>query len=485
MSKKYSESKDLKHIGRFYDAAREVSLGFVPTGIAFIFLLGVFYVSSFIVGEVRSSTVIIIAGVLGGYMALNIGANDVANNVSPAVGSKALTMGGALVLAAIFESAGAMIAGGEVVTTIKNGIIDPQMIESKEIFITLMMSALISAAIWLNLATYLGAPVSTTHSIVGGVMGGGIAAAGISIVNWTTMGKIVASWIISPLMGGIIAALFYQFIIHVVLNKKDKLGAAKTWVPIVVSIMASAFTMYLILKGLKKIWKPEIEIVWLIGALIILLLPFLIRPFIKSASMKMENRAKSVNKLFTLPLIISAALLSFAHGANDVANAVGPLAAIVNIASGDDIASKVGIPIWVMMIGAFGISVGLILFGPKIIRNVGEKITKLDQVRAFCIALAAAITVIIASQLGIPVSSTHITVGGVFGVGLYREVIGHKKRKKASKELSDKKIAKRKLVRRWHVMSIASAWVITVPCAALMSAGIYYVISHFGINNFM
>lgn len=483
MSKKYSISKDLKQIDRFQKAAKQVSAGFAPMGIAFLFLLGVFYAISMITGEMNNNTIIMLAGVLGGYMALNIGANDVANNVSPAVGSKALTMTGALVIAAIFEAAGSMIAGGDVISTIKDGIIDPDMIAGNAVFITIMLSALLSAALWLNLATYLGAPVSTTHSIVGAVMGSGIAAAGVAIVNWGTMTKIVASWVISPVLGGVIAALLFKFIKHTILGKDNKIAAAKRWVPILISIMASCFTMYIITKGFKHILKVDDNTVWLTGVIILFALPLLIKPFVNASAGKMENRAKSVNKLFTLPLIISAALLSFAHGANDVANAVGPLAAIVSTASGEAVTTSVGIPIWVMMIGAFGISFGLVLFGPGIIRTVGEKITKLDQVRAFCVALSAALTVIVASQLGLPVSSTHITVGGIFGVGLYREFSGHKKREKAAKDISAKKLQKRKLVRRWHVLSIASAWVVTVPCAALLSAGIYYVLIHFGIES--
>ncbi len=477
---KFTVNQDLKQFTRFKKASFEASENFFPTGVALLFLLAVFYGVSIITGEISNSTIIIIAGVLGGYMALNIGANDVANNVAPAVGSKALTMTGALIIAAIFESSGAMIAGGDVVSTIKKGIIDPEMISSSAVFIMIMLSALFAAALWLNLATYLGAPVSTTHSIVGGVMGSGIAAAGIAIVDWGTMSKIAASWVISPVMGGLIAAMLFKCIKFCILQRDDKLAAAKRWVPIMVSVMASIFTMYLMLKGFKKLWKPDPDTIWLTGVIIFVGLPMLIRPFIAKYTKNLENRSKSVNKLFTLPLIISAALLSFAHGANDVANAVGPLAAIVSSASEGVVAAKVGIPIWVMVVGAFGISFGLLLFGPKIIRTVGEKITKLDQVRAYCVALSAAITVIIASQLGLPVSSTHIAVGGIFGVGIYREFSSHSRRKKAS-EIPAEKLEKRKLVRRSYLLSIAAAWVITVPCAALLSAGIYKTMEFFDV----
>lgn len=486
MTKKTSNSihKDLKKLQRIEKATGEVAHSLMPLGLGFLFLVIVFFSVQILTGGVNNGMVIVVAGVLGAYMALNIGANDVANNVSPAVGSKALTMAGALILAAIFEAGGAIIAGGEVVSTIKNGIVDQSLITENSTFILLMLSALLAAALWLNLATYLGAPVSTTHSIVGGVMGAGIVAVGIAAVSWPTMGKIAASWVISPVMGGVIAAGLFKFIKHVILSKSDMLQASKRWVPVLVSVMVSSFTMYLMMKGLKNIWKPAPDTIWITGLVILLVLPVLLNPFVSSQTKNLENKAKGVNRLFTIPLIISAALLSFAHGSNDVANAIGPLAAIVSSATEGAISSKVGIPHWVMLIGALGISLGLLLFGPKIIHTVGKKITKLDQVRAFCIALSAAVTVIVASTLGLPVSSTHITVGGVFGVGLYREFSNHKKRKKAQ-ALSARKLEKRKLVRRRYLLSIAAAWVITVPCAALLASLIYMLLDYLQVSAFI
>jgi len=252
------------------------------------------------------------------------------------------------------------------------------------------------------------------------------------------------------------------------------------------------------MKGLGKIVKVDATTIMFIAAGAYVAVYFMVKIYIDKKAALMENRKKSVYQLFVIPLICSAALLSFAHGANDVANAVGPLAAIVSAAEGGGIASKVGIPIWVMIIGAAGISAGLVLFGPKLIRTVGEKITKLNPLRAFCVALAAAITVIIASFMGLPVSSTHIAVGGVFGVGLYREFISNRKQRlklgaikpsaiagaaaTADEMLMEpgakklKKSAKRKLVRRQHIMTIAAAWVITVPAAALLAAALFHAL---------
>ncbi|MBT5178245.1 MAG: inorganic phosphate transporter, partial [Rhodospirillaceae bacterium] len=343
-----------------------------------------------------------------------------------------------------------------------------------------------------------GAPVSTTHSIVGGVMGAGIAAAGVSSVNWVVMAKIAASWVISPLLGGMIAAAFLLFIKYAVLYKDDKIAAAKRWVPVLVAIMAAAFSVYLVMKGFKRIWRPDASMIAAIGVAAFGLSYVIVKSAVVRAAVNLENRRKSVGNLFTIPLICAAALLSFAHGSNDVANAVGPLAAIVSAVTQGTVAAKVTLPLWVLAIGAIGISVGLLLFGPKIIEIVGEKITKLDRVRAFCVALSASITVIIASTLGLPVSSTHIAVGAVFGVGFLREFITNRRIKFAMpkaigaqagtengappevpSERSRAKARARKLVRRKHLMTIIAAWVITVPASAVLAAILFLVINKF------
>ena len=506
--------KDLKKIAKVEAAAQEQGQTMARIGLAMLFLLAVWIFTS--MGGPGFGPFVIAAAVIGGYMAMNIGANDVANNVGPAVGSKAMTLTVAIIIAAVFEAGGALIAGGEVVSTIKSGIIDPSLMPDAATFMTAMMAALLAAALWLNLATFVGAPVSTTHSIVGGVMGAGIAATGFSAVNWATVTKIAASWVISPLMGGVIAAAFLLFIRTTVLSKEDKIAAAKKWVPVVVAIMAGAFTMYLMNKGIKKVYKASWTEIILAGIAVYAVAWGLMRARIAARAVNLENRKKAVNQLFVVPLIFSAALLSFAHGANDVANAVGPLAAIVSASGSGEIVLKAGIPLWVMLVGAVGISVGLMLFGPKLIRTVGQEITKLNPVRAFCVALSAAITVIIASALGLPVSSTHIAVGGVFGVGFLREYLARQATETANaaprlsplaaaeqgvhdgletlenvtpplEHLPDvakaeKKFKKRKLVRRQHAWTIAAAWVITVPVAAVLAAVLFYLMMAVGVS---
>jgi len=527
------------------EAFKSSSIDFIRLGMALFFMVAVLTYSFMSSGGVPNNLFLAIAALFGAYMAMNIGANDVANNVGPAVGSKALTMTGAIIIAAIFEAAGAIIAGGDVVKTIKKGIIDIAAFGGNtDSFIWAMMAALLAAALWLNFATYFKAPVSTTHSIVGGVMGAGIAAAGFSIVAWGTMGKIAASWIISPVLGGIIAASFLFAIKKTMIFKENKIESAVKWVPIFVAIMSWAFVTYLTLKGLKKVWpsivsflaflpddkKPSFMIAALFGLIVALIVYFIVKSTVHKKMATIENSREGINALFTVPLIFAAALLSFAHGANDVANAVGPLAAINDAVINGGISAKAEIPLWVIAVGAMGIAVGLALYGPKLIRTVGSEITELDQMRAFSVAMAAAITVIIASQLGLPVSSTHIAVGGIFGVGFLREymdsngvkneiehdkeiLIDEKKQLKAlnaekvsleekthknkedyerivdlyklidEEEEQVKKVKKQvksaekvEYVKRDAVKKIVAAWVITVPAAAILSAMIFFMI---------
>lgn len=521
---KKGEYVDLTNINQIEHAGSSTRKEIMRVGLALIFMIAVMLYVGSTTEPVPHHYLLIIAAFIGGYMALNIGANDVANNVGPAVGSQALTMTGAIIIAAVFEASGALIAGGDVVSTIKDSIIDPAMLKDTATFIWLMMGALLAAAIWLNIATAFNAPVSTTHSIVGAVLGAGIAAGGFDIADWSVMGKIAASWVISPIMGGIIAAAFLYLIKRTITYQEDMLRAAAKIVPLLIAAMVWVFSTYLIMKGLKQLWKVEFLPASSIGLALAVTVYLLVKPMISKAALKMDQSKASINSLFTLPLIFSAALLSFAHGANDVANAVGPLAAINDAIFSGGVVSKASIPVWVMMVGAFGISIGLALYGPKLIRTVGSEITELDKMRAFCIAMSAAFTVIVASQLGLPVSSTHIAVGAVFGVGFLREYLKHSdaKRieeikahhehdapeivdeflrnfKKASierkgqmlKELKQakalspltkkerkslKKVYRKQLVKRSHIYKIAAAWIITVPLSGVLGSLLFFTI---------
>lgn len=483
--------KDLDKLSYVEEATSFVSRALVGPGIALVFVaLVVIFAGSFVTGS-SGALVIGAAGAIGAYMALNIGANDVANNVGPAVGSNALSMAGALVIAAVFETAGALIAGGDVVNTISSGIVDPSSVSDPQVFIWVMMAALASSALWVNLATWLGAPVSTTHAVVGGVMGAGVAAVGLSAVHWDVIGSITVSWIVSPLIGGIFAAGCLAFIKTFIIYQDDKIAAARRWVPILVALMVGAFATYLMLKGAAHFFPVTLGEAVIVGVASALASWLVFRPLIRHQSEGLENRNQSLRRLFTIPLVFSAALLSFAHGANDVANAVGPLAAIVAAVESGSVTETVGIPPWVMIVGALGISLGLLLFGPKLIRMVGQQITRLNPMRAYCVALSAAVTVIFASWLGLPVSSTHIAVGAVFGVGFFREwYTGRSQRRAAYVRRNSRRRRthppmvgaheeqrRRKLVRRSHFMTVIAAWVVTVPASAFLAAIVYMVLA--------
>ena len=292
----------------------------ISVGIIFIVFAGILGSLSLSVAD-EEIILLIAAAAVGGYMALNIGANDVANNMGPAVGGKVLTIFWAVMIAAIFESAGALLAGGDVVKTVAKGIITPGEMISVENFRYLMLSALLAAALWINLATYLNAPVSTTHSIVGGVMGAGIAGGGFGLVNWITMSKIAASWIISPVFGGLVAASMLFFIKIKIINTSERRAAAMKWVPFLIGLMAAAFVAYMSIKGLKKIWRPDVLEISIYSILGFFLAWVFSIPFIKKKANSLSEKKKDIHSLFNLPLIIGVALLCFAHGANDVANA--------------------------------------------------------------------------------------------------------------------------------------------------------------------
>lgn len=484
--------KDLKKLARLEAATASQARALAMPALALLFVAVAGLYAAQAVAPGPLSAFVVAAVVVAGYLALNIGANDVANNVGPAVGARALTMGGALLIAAVCEASGAILAGGDVVETVAKGIIAPPPDMGAREFILVMISALFAAAVWLNLATVLRAPVSTTHSIVGGVLGAGIAAAGFGVVDWATMGGIAASWVISPVLGGIAAAAMLAFIKWRILFKADRVSAARRWVPVLFGVMIAVFTLYMLSKGLKRLWSPSGDLALVMAVVSGLAGWLLARPWVRRRSEGMENRRKQISRLFVLPLVMAAALLSFAHGANDVANAVGPLAAIAAVAqSGQADVQTAALPDWILILGGLGISLGLALFGPRLIRTVGEQITKIDPMRAYCVALAAAGTVLLASALGLPVSSTHIALGGVFGVGLLREVLtnnGVRRRDpalaaaRADTPLSPKgmkklrKREKRRLVRRRHLFSIAAAWGVTVPATAAVAALLLWIL---------
>lgn len=519
---------ELKHIDEIDKATRQGHGELLRLGATMFFVVGVMLYAA-LKGGSEGGVLVVVGAVLGAYMAMNIGANDVANNVGSAVGAQALTLTGALGLAVVFEAAGALIAGGDVIRTIRSGIIDPAHIGDSWTMVWIMMAALLAGGLWINFATAFGMPVSTTHSIVGAVLGSGVAALGPDVVNWRVIGTIAASWVISPVLAGLFAALFLYLIKRIITYQVDMVAAARRTLPGLVALMAWSFWTFLLMQGFGRLWAADFTVAAVSGIVAAGAAYLYVRRAVSNPNYIIANTKSGVNRLFNPPLIFAAALLCFAHGSNDVANAVGPLASIVDSLGHLDgpVARLTPVPFWVLLTGALGLVVGLALFGSRVIHTLGEEITELDQMRAFSVALSSAVTVITASVLGLPVSTTHIAVGAVIGVGFLREYLkgnygrmvadmraqhpagdqaaidaflGRFERagvpeKKAmlaelkarSKQKADpanfskrerrelREVYRKELVTRTQVLRIFAAWLLTVPLSALLGGLFFFV----------
>lgn len=404
----------------------------------------------------------VLAIVFGLYMTWGIGANDVANAMGTSVGSGAITVKQAIIIAAIFEFAGAFIAGGHVTKTIRKGIIDPTPIANNpEILVFGMLAALLAAAIWLMVASTRGWPVSTTHSIVGAIVGFAMVGIGIDAVEWGKIGMIAASWVVSPLMGGTIAFLLMMSIRALILNTENPFQSAKRWGPAYVFLVGFIISLVTMFKGLKHL---NLEL----SAGMSFVVAILFGVFVAAVGWALINRVKvdpsadrdfhfaSVEKVFTPMMIFTACAMAFAHGSNDVANGIGPLAAVVSIVqSGGEVTQKAGLPLWVLVLGGFGIVVGLATMGYKVMKTIGTRITELTPSRGYCATLAAAATVVLASRTGLPVSTTHIAVGAVIGVGLARGI-----------GAIDVRV----------IGGIVMSWIVTLPVGGILAALIFFTL---------
>jgi len=405
-------------------------------------------------------TYLILACVFGAFMAWGVGANDVANAMGTSVGSKALTIKQAIVVAAIFEFAGAYLAGGQVTETIRKGMIDSSILtDSPELLVFGMLSALLAAGIWLMTASALGWPVSTTHSIVGAIVGFAAVGIGMDAVNWGKVGKIAMSWVISPAVSGVIAYGLFTSVQRLILNTKEPLTNAKRYVPGYIFLVGFIVSLVTLLKGLKHVGL-ELSIFQSYGIAIcsgiffMLIGIYFIRRLTFDPKADRDFHFTNVEKVFGVLMMFTACAMAFAHGSNDVANAVGPLAAVVGIVeSGGEVSQKTSMPPWILLLGGAGIVVGLITYGHKVIATIGTSITELTPSRGFSATLAAAATVVIASGTGLPISTTHTLVGGVLGVGLARGI--------AALNMN-------------IVRSIFMSWIITLPAGALLSIIIFY-----------
>lgn len=375
---------------------------------------------------------LILACVFGLFMAWGIGANDVANAMGTSVGSRALTMKQAILIAMMFEFLGAYLAGGEVTATIRSGIIDPELLhDNPELLVYGMLSALLAAGTWLMIASILGWPVSTTHSIVGAIIG--FASVGISVdaVDWSAVTSIVSSWVVSPVIAGFLAFWIFRSVQHLILDTDEPFINAKRYIPFYMFIVAFLISMVTMLKGLKHVFKgsgisfsfAECTLIALGIAILLTILGMVCLSRInvdKTADAK--NRFSSVERVFAILMIFTACAMAFAHGSNDVANAVGPMAAIISVLNTGSVSSTAPVTPWVLLLGGIGIVAGLATYGWKVILTIGKRITELTPSRGFAAEMAAAGTVVIASGTGLPVSTTHTLVGAVLGVGLARGI---------------------------------------------------------------
>ncbi|WP_299236898.1 inorganic phosphate transporter [uncultured Halomonas sp.] len=395
---------------------------------------------------------IILACLFGFFMAWGVGANDVANAMGTSVGSRAITIKQAILIAVIFEFLGAWLAGGEVTNTIRKGIIDPELLqEDPQLLVYGMLAALLAAATWLLIASMKGWPVSTTHSVVGAIVGFSVAGLGAAAVDWASVGKIAASWIVSPLLAGTIAFTLFKSVQHLIFEARDPFEAAKRYVPMYVFLVGFAVTMVTLTKGLKHVgldlgFGSSLLLSMLAGLLLAVLGAFMERRVQASKSKADHFGFSGVERVFGVLMIFTACAMAFAHGSNDVANAVGPLAAVIGVVrSGGEIEGAALVPWWVLVLGGGGIVVGLVTYGHKVIATVGTGITELTPSRGFAATLAAAVTVVLASGTGLPISTTHTLVGAVLGVGLARGMAALNLR---------------------VIGTIAMSWLITLPAGA-------------------
>ena len=411
----------------------------------------------------NAQVLLILACCFGFFMAWGIGANDVANAMGTSVGARALTMKQAVLVACVFEFAGAYLAGGEVTSTIRKGIIDSGVVASNpDLLVFGMMSALLSAGTWLLIASYFGWPVSTTHSIVGAIVGFAAIGIGFDVVEWPKVGSIAASWVVSPLLAGTIAFILFQSVRKLILESSDPFKNAKKYVPLYMFLAGFVISMVTFVKGLKHVGlsfstQESLALSFIFAIVISLIGAWLLRTIDNKEKERNGMIFNGIERIFAVLMVFTACAMAFAHGSNDVANAIGPLAAVVSvIQSGGEVAAKSIVPAWVLLLGALGIVVGLSMLGYRVMMTVGRSITELTPSRGFAAELAAAGTVVVASGTGLPISTTHTLVGAVLGVGIARGGL----------EALNLKV----------VSKIILSWLVTLPVGAILSIIFFYML---------
>ena len=409
----------------------------------------------------ESVVLLVLAAGIGLFVAWGIGANDVANAMGTSVGSGALKLKHAIIIAAIFEFSGAVLAGGQVTATVRKGIVDASVFtDSPDLLVYGMLASLLAAGTWLLVASRYGWPVSTTHSIVGAIVGFAAVGIDVSAVRWGVIASIVASWVVSPLIAGVIAAGLFISVRKLIFESSDAFQSARRYIPGYIFLVGFIIALVTLLKGLKHVGiefsavqsyalAVAIGLIAMgIGSVFIRRIPYVLE----------ENRDfhfATVERIFAVLMVFTACAMAFAHGSNDVANAIGPVAAVVSVVSGDGVAQKSTVPVWILLIGGAGIVGGLITFGQRVMATVGTRLTELTPSRGFAATLAAAATVVVASGTGLPISTTHTLVGGVLGVGLARGI-----------SAIDLPVVK----------TVFASWIVTLPVGAGLSVAFFYVL---------
>jgi PiT family inorganic phosphate transporter len=403
-----------------------------------------------------------LAAVFGLFMAWGIGANDVANAMATSVGSKSLTIKQAVFIAAIFEFSGAILAGGQVTKTIRKGIVDADLLSSSpELLLYGMLASLLAAGIWLLIASRNGWPVSTTHSIVGAIVGFAMVGIGTDAVHWNKVGFIVASWVVSPVLAGFISFMLFRSVQGLILNTDDPFDNAKKYVPYYIFLVGFIIALVTLVKGLKHVGldisvAEQYLYAFVIGIVVMLIGKFFVNKIEHDPKKDKKFHFTNVERVFSVLMVITACAMAFAHGSNDVANAIGPVAAVVSLVhSGGEVASKSMLPLWVLGLGGTGIVIGLMMYGKKVIATVGNQITELTPSRGFAATLAAATTVVLASGTGLPISTTHTLVGAVLGVGLARGIGA---------------------LNMTVIRNIFMSWIVTLPAGAILSILFFFTL---------
>lgn len=407
---------------------------------------------------------LILAIIFGVFMAWGVGANDVANAMGTSVGSGAITLKQAIIIAMIFEFAGAYLAGGEVTATIRKGIIDPLTLQgTPEYLVYGMLSALLAAGTWLLIASILGWPVSTTHSIVGAIVGFAAVAISVDAVNWSKVGTIAASWIVSPVLAATISYMLFRSVQRLILDTEAPFENAKRYVPVYMFLVGFMITMVTLIKGLKHVLKDigftlnyfEMSLVAATAGILVSIVGSIMLTRVKRIkAIEAEDRFANVEKVFAVLMVFTACAMAFAHGSNDVANAVGPMAAAIATIKSGAVTAKSSMPAWILLVGGVGIVIGLVTYGYKVMATIGTKITELTPSRGFAATLGASATVVLASGIGLPISTTHTLVGAVLGVGLARGLAAINLR---------------------IVATIFTSWVITLPAGAILAIIFFYI----------